>query len=190
MAHEDHRTLEPCDRASGHRHVIGEGDGWVLNDGDLMALTPQGAVDAEPPRTVNESTVNQNYVRRLTCSRHVPISISAARCRATVEVSPLEQSVSGVFGPPIAKMGHEGSSAMLRQHILDQSCAPVPGVRGAFTRTRLRTAQNAGRRMYGYSSKDFMHIEQKRFKPLSVADLAQGYEQIIDAAPAVLTYGF
>jgi pimeloyl-ACP methyl ester carboxylesterase len=34
----------------------------------------------------------------------------------------------------------------------------------------------------GFSSKDFMRIEQKRFKPLSVAHLAQGYEQIIEAA--------
>jgi pimeloyl-ACP methyl ester carboxylesterase len=38
----------------------------------------------------------------------------------------------------------------------------------------------------GFSSKEFMRIEHKRSRPLNVAQLAEGYQQIIDAACAQL----
>ena len=48
------------------------------------------------------------------------------------------------------------------------------------------TIGSSGFPAVGFSSKQFMDIERKRFKPLGVAQVAEGYQQIIAAARAHL----
>jgi hypothetical protein len=49
-----------------------------------------------------------------------------------------------------------------------------------------RTIASSGLPTAGFSTKEFMHIEHRWSRPLSVAHVAEGYQRIIDAARAQL----